>query len=152
MKVSSFILFACKKQSADGFTGAKHGLHGWIALFIAVALTTIDVFAGICRCVTYFRSGEKFVLKTFWQNAILNKHVTLDGSEGEYANLVQDPEEYEVSRTPLCVASSRLFVRYPKLADKMTPLSGLIAFVDTIADLPKALSLMLNRLSARMTL
>ncbi|KAF8631161.1 hypothetical protein AX15_002500 [Amanita polypyramis BW_CC] len=85
------------KLTPNMYEGAKHGSHGWIILLIAVTLTVIDVFAGIRRCIAYFRSGEKFNLKTFWQIAILNKRVTLDSSEIEYTNFVQEPEEYEIS-------------------------------------------------------
>jgi hypothetical protein len=74
-------------------------MHGWIILSIAVVLTVIDFFAGIRRCIAYFRSGEKFHFKTFWQTAILNKGVSLDGNDAEYTHLSQEPEEYEVCPT-----------------------------------------------------
>jgi hypothetical protein len=70
-------------------------------LLIAVSLTVIDFFAGIRRCFAYLRSGEKFHFKTFWKTVILNKGVTLDGNDAEYAHLAQELEEYEVCSTPM---------------------------------------------------
>ena len=82
--------------TANPFPGNKHGSLGWVVLFFATMLTVIDICAGIRRCIAYLRSGDKFNLKTFWQTVFLNKRMTLDGIDAEYARLVQEPEEYEV--------------------------------------------------------
>jgi hypothetical protein len=86
-----------QRSGSHRFSGAKHALHGWVIILLAIVLTVVDIFAGIRRCVAYFRSGEKFNLTIFWQTVVLNKRMTLEGSEVEYAFLVgQEPEEYEV--------------------------------------------------------
>ena len=93
----SMMLLLNRKNGSHRFSGAKHALHGWVIILFAIVLTVVDIFAGLRRCVAYFRSGEKFNLSIFWQSVVLNKHMTLGGSDVEYAFLVgQEPEEYEV--------------------------------------------------------
>ncbi|KAF8640010.1 hypothetical protein AX17_001254 [Amanita inopinata Kibby_2008] len=88
------------KLTPNMYEGAKHAPHGWLVLCLAVFLTVIDVFAGLRRCIAYFRSEEKLHLKTFWQAVVLNKDVDAKAVEAEYTNLVvQEPEEYETHET-----------------------------------------------------
>lgn len=61
-------------------------------------MSTIDIYNLIFRVVAFFRSDEKFQLKTFWCATILGRDSdkTPDSKVGEYAGLVTDePEELD---------------------------------------------------------
>ncbi|KAF5369910.1 hypothetical protein D9758_001192 [Tetrapyrgos nigripes] len=91
-----------KKYSPDDmYQGQLHSLQGYWILLFAVALTTVDLLSIFRRVFHFFRAGEKFHARTFWNNVILGQ----DGSTGlepEYAGLVTDePEDLEELKTPI---------------------------------------------------
>ena len=97
------------------YENAKHAPHGYLVLFFAVVLTTIDVFAGITRTFRYalaIRRGDiSFSVKGFWKSVILKREDGLldNGSKGyghEYTGLVAEPEELEMDAHELKAAGT----------------------------------------------
>ena len=82
------------------YEGQKHGPHGWAVLFLAVALSTMDVIAMVARLVGYvksIRAGEqRFGFKALWNIVILDREDRSVGLGAEYAGLVsEEPEDLD---------------------------------------------------------
>lgn len=81
------------------YEGQKHSSQSYFVLLLALIVTAIDLFAGFGRIASYVRAirgGDKFSLKTFWRNVILAQEEQPKGSQAEYTNLVEEPEEIEM--------------------------------------------------------
>lgn len=80
------------------FLGSVHGRQSYLILAITLILTCIDLLNVFRRVVLFFRGGNKFVLRSFWNAAILGKDEMVYGLPGpEYAGLVtEEPEQYEL--------------------------------------------------------
>ncbi|GLB33664.1 putative protein of unknown function (Ytp1) [Lyophyllum shimeji] len=91
-----------RKLTPNMYEGAVHSKQGYIVLLLAISLSVIDILATLRRIVAYFRSGEKFSVKTFWKSAILGRDLDREGHGPEYTGLVVDePEEYDESKISL---------------------------------------------------
>ncbi|KAL0070890.1 hypothetical protein AAF712_002111 [Marasmius tenuissimus] len=85
-----------RKLTPDMYEGNVHGKQGYLLLLLAASLTTVDLFNIFRRVYNFFRSGEKFQLRSHWKQVILGKEDTDlgGGIELEYAHLVtEEPEE-----------------------------------------------------------
>lgn len=68
---------------------------------LALTLSAIDILSLFRRIVAFWRSGEKFGIKTFWWSTILGRERDRDLGP-EYAGLVvEDPEEFEDTKISL---------------------------------------------------
>ncbi|TDL29243.1 hypothetical protein BD410DRAFT_779582 [Rickenella mellea] len=99
--VSTSALYS--KLTPNLYEGSTHGKHGWSILFLAVALTVLDIIAIGNRSVAFItavRGGEqKFVIKLFWRNVILGRideDPRAPGMDHEYSGLVDEPEEIDM--------------------------------------------------------
>ncbi|KAF5388133.1 hypothetical protein D9615_000262 [Tricholomella constricta] len=91
-----------RKLTPNMYEGAVHSKQGYLVLLLALSLSAIDILALMRRIVTFWRSGEKFSIKTFWRSAILGRQVDQDRVSLEYTGLVVDePEEFEESKVSL---------------------------------------------------
>lgn len=77
--------------------GQKHGQQGYLLIILALALTAVDLLNMFRRIFFFFRTGQKFHLKTFWSSAILGKE-EIDAAieEVEYTGLECEDDEMEV--------------------------------------------------------
>ncbi|KIK65408.1 hypothetical protein GYMLUDRAFT_351680 [Collybiopsis luxurians FD-317 M1] len=83
-----------RKLTPNMYEGQKHGKQGYFWIMMALALTAVDLLNIFRRIFLFFRSGQKFHLKTFWTTVILGKEEH-DGPE--YAGLVnEEPEDMEM--------------------------------------------------------
>ncbi|KAE9410207.1 hypothetical protein BT96DRAFT_969869 [Gymnopus androsaceus JB14] len=89
---------AYRKLTPNMYEGQKHGQQGYLWILLAIALTAIDLLNTFHRIFLFFRNGQKFYLKTFWNSVVLGTDETDDALEGaEYAGLVsEEPEEMEL--------------------------------------------------------
>ncbi|KAG6832934.1 hypothetical protein H0H92_004818 [Tricholoma furcatifolium] len=87
-----------KKLTPNMYEGAAHTKQGYLTLLLALTLSAIDIFNLFRRIVAFFRSGEKFSIKAFWQSAILGRKVDHDSSGPEYTGLVEEPEDFEEAK------------------------------------------------------
>jgi len=82
-----------------------HGTHGYFIIFLAVALSVLDVIALGSRLIAFFRAiklgHQRFTFPSFWSTAVLGKDATLVGSNAEYTTLVVDVDEDEYEEAEL---------------------------------------------------
>ncbi|EMD40617.1 hypothetical protein CERSUDRAFT_148812 [Gelatoporia subvermispora B] len=85
-----------KKLTPDMYEGSRHGSQGYGWLLFAVALSTLDVFAGVVRLVSYVRAirkgEEKFSFKGSWNTVVLGRDSHYPADSAEYANLVNEAD------------------------------------------------------------
>lgn len=92
--------------SEDLKTGSVHGKQGYLIMLLAITLSLIDVLSFFRRVIAFFRSGEKFTLKTFWRTVVLGRGGDGAGISAEYAGLIaEEPEEFEESKIDLAAPS-----------------------------------------------
>ncbi|KAE9410309.1 hypothetical protein BT96DRAFT_847112 [Gymnopus androsaceus JB14] len=89
---------AYRKLTPNMYEGQKHGQQGYLWILLAMALTAVDLLNMFRRIFLFFRNGQTFHLKTFWNSAILGKdEVDAALTGAEYAGLVsEEPEEMEL--------------------------------------------------------
>ncbi|EIW82431.1 hypothetical protein CONPUDRAFT_89851 [Coniophora puteana RWD-64-598 SS2] len=84
-----------RKLTPDMYEGAKHASHGYVVLFLSLALSAIDITAFFLRLYQHIRRGEKVSMKSFWRRIILGRDDDF-ASSSEYLGLVsEEPDEYE---------------------------------------------------------
>jgi len=98
----ALVAFGCassglyKKLTPNMYEGAVHSKQGYMVLLLALCLSAIDMVGMLRRIVGFFRSGEKFSIKTFWRTTILGCDMERDRFGAEYTGLVVDAaEEFE---------------------------------------------------------
>ncbi|KAJ3723135.1 hypothetical protein C8R42DRAFT_665389 [Lentinula raphanica] len=85
---------AYRKLTPNMYEGQVHGKQGYVWILFALGLTTVDFLNIFRRIYLYFRSGQKFEIRSFWSSVILNKEESLSSEGTEYTGLVsEDPEE-----------------------------------------------------------
>ncbi|KAG6890878.1 hypothetical protein C0995_000835 [Termitomyces sp. Mi166 len=89
-----------KKLTPNMYQGAVHTAQGYFTLLVAFSLSAIDILTIFRRIYSFFRSGERFTVKAFWQTAILG-HKNDHDRYAEYAGLVDEPEEFEEAKISL---------------------------------------------------
>ena len=87
------------------YEGNVHGTHGYLVLFLAAVLSTLDVIALGSRLIAFSRAiksgGQKFTFSSLWNTAILGKDTSSLGSNAEYTTLVVDVDDDEYEETEL---------------------------------------------------
>ncbi|KAG5340994.1 hypothetical protein C0989_012368 [Termitomyces sp. Mn162] len=83
------------------YEGSAHTMQGYLTLLVALSLSTIDILTVFRRIYLFFRGGERFTIKGFWQTAILGRKNNHDRYAAEYAGLVDEPEEFEEAKISL---------------------------------------------------
>ncbi|KIY49513.1 hypothetical protein FISHEDRAFT_58387 [Fistulina hepatica ATCC 64428] len=87
-----------RKLTPDMYPGSSHGRHGYFVLFIACALSIVDILSICHRVYAFFRSGDKFTFRGFWFQTILGQS-DKDPIAAEYEGLVHDePDEYDETK------------------------------------------------------
>ncbi|THH02427.1 hypothetical protein EW026_g477 [Hermanssonia centrifuga] len=91
-----------RKLTPNMYEGQKHGLHGWLVLIAAAALSTLDVLTLVLRTISYIRSiraGEqRFAIKACWNTIVLDREDKSVALGAEYAGLVaEETDEYEAA-------------------------------------------------------
>ncbi|OCH90724.1 hypothetical protein OBBRIDRAFT_583455 [Obba rivulosa] len=88
-----------KKLTPDMYEGSRHGSQGYGWLFFAVALSALDLVAGVARLVSYVKSvhsgEERFSFKGSWNTVILGRDSHHPADKAEYTNLVAEPAELD---------------------------------------------------------
>ncbi|KAF8076243.1 hypothetical protein FPV67DRAFT_1558751 [Lyophyllum atratum] len=76
--------------------------QGYMILLLALSLSAIDILVILRRIVAFWRSGEKFSVKTFWKSTILGLDLGRNSPGPEYSRLVvREPEEFEQDKISL---------------------------------------------------
>ena len=93
------------------YEGQVHGLHGWLVLLCAAAISTLDVISLVRRAVSYgyrVHTGEqKFAIRSCWNTVVLDREEAPLALGGEYAGLVsEDPEELDMAELKAHASSS----------------------------------------------
>ncbi|KAH7887876.1 hypothetical protein F5I97DRAFT_1804583 [Phlebopus sp. FC_14] len=87
-----------RKLTPDMYEGSTHRSHGYMVLFVSVALSAVDIAAFVYRLSVFLRSGSKFSFKPFWQTVVLGRE-EIYGSPSEYTGLVaEEPEDLEETK------------------------------------------------------
>lgn len=86
------------------YEGQKHSSQGYFFLFVAAALSALDLIALGGRLYYYVKSiragEERFAWKSCWNTVVLDREDALRGVAlgAEYTNLVsEEPEEYDAA-------------------------------------------------------
>ncbi|KNZ73834.1 hypothetical protein J132_09475 [Termitomyces sp. J132] len=90
-----------EKLTPNMYEGSAHTMQGYLTLLVALSLSTIDILTVFRRIYLFFRGGERFTIKGFWQTAILGRKNNHDRYAAEYAGLVDEPEEFEEAKISL---------------------------------------------------
>ncbi|KAL0582004.1 hypothetical protein V5O48_000062 [Marasmius crinis-equi] len=108
-----------RKLTPNMYEGNVHGKQGYLLLLLAVSLTTVDLLNIFRRVYNFVRSGEKFQLRSFWNEAILGREGKEFGGgiELEYAHLVTEEPEEIVTSPP----TPHKQVRYDSPTDEHGP-------------------------------
>ncbi|KAK0230696.1 cytoplasmic protein [Armillaria fumosa] len=103
-----------KKLTPNMYEGSVHGRQSYLILAITLVLTCIDLLNVFRRIVSFFQGGNRFVLRAFWNAAILGKDEIVHSFPGpEYAGLVtEEPEEHELDDPKASSPISERHVHY----------------------------------------
>lgn len=91
-----------RKLTPNMYEGQKHGSQGYFFLFVAAAISALDLIALGGRLVVYVKSvrsgNERFAFKACWNTVVLDREDSPHGVAAEYAGLVsEEPEDYEAA-------------------------------------------------------
>ncbi|EKM59411.1 uncharacterized protein PHACADRAFT_249882 [Phanerochaete carnosa HHB-10118-sp] len=92
-----------RKLTPDMYEGQTHGSQGYFVLFVAAAISALDLIALGGRLVSYIRSirsgEESFTFKSCWNTVVLDREAPVRGVGAEYTGLAseepEEPEDYE---------------------------------------------------------
>lgn len=84
------------------YEGQKHSSQGYFFLFVAAAISALDLIALGGRLVSYVksvRSGEeRFAFRACWNTVVLDRETSMPGVGPEYTGLVsEESEEFEAA-------------------------------------------------------
>ncbi|GJE84477.1 hypothetical protein PsYK624_005530 [Phanerochaete sordida] len=91
-----------RKLTPNMYEGQKHGSQGYFFLFVAAAISALDLIALGGRLVSYVKSirngEERFALKACWNTVVLDREAAVRAEAAEYTGLVsEEPGEFEAA-------------------------------------------------------